>query len=202
MLFIKQALLSVSDKTGLVDLAVFLQNCGVSLLSTGGTARTLLSAGLFVTEVSDYTGSPELLDGRVKTLHPKIHAGLLFRRDDPEHVRQMAELNWEPIDLAVINLYPFEKVTAQEGTTLAEALENIDIGGPCLLRAAAKNHTHVAVLSDPADYSLAVREMIDNQGALTPGTLKGLAQKAFARTSAYDAAIREYLASQSIRLVP
>jgi phosphoribosylaminoimidazolecarboxamide formyltransferase/IMP cyclohydrolase len=114
----------------------------------------------------------------------------------------MAELGWEGIDMVVVNLYPFEKVVAKEGTTMAEAVENIDIGGPCLIRAAAKNHAHVAVLSDPADYPLVVNEMSDNQGGLTPGCLKGLALKAFARTSAYDAAIREYLASQSLRLVP
>ncbi|MDR2140746.1 MAG: IMP cyclohydrolase [Deltaproteobacteria bacterium] len=202
MLFIKQALLSVSDKTGLVDLAIFMQNMGTSLISTGGTAKALMEVGLNVTEVSDYTGSPELLDGRVKSLHPKIHAGLLYRRDDPAHQKQMAKLGWSAIDMVVVNLYPFEKVVAQAGTTMAQALENIDIGGPCLLRAAAKNHPHVAVLSDPSDYPLIVKEMTENQGAISPGCLKGLAQKAFARTSAYDAAIRDYLASQSLRLVP
>ncbi|MDR1873277.1 MAG: hypothetical protein LBS60_15375 [Deltaproteobacteria bacterium] len=202
MLIVRQALLSVSDKTGLVDLALFLQNMGVSLLSTGGTAKALTEAGVAITEVADYTGSPELLDGRVKTLHPKIHAGLLYRRDVPAHQERMTELGWEAIDLVVVNLYPFEKVIAKEGTTFAEALENIDIGGPCLLRSAAKNHPAVAVLSDPTDYPLLVKEMTDNQGAVSPGCLKGLAQKAFARTSAYDATIRDYLASQSLRLVP
>ncbi|MDR1085377.1 MAG: IMP cyclohydrolase [Deltaproteobacteria bacterium] len=202
MLFIKQALLSVSDKTGLLDLAVFLQNAGAALISTGGTARALTQGGLTVTEVSDYTGSPELLDGRVKSLHPKIHAGLLYRRDDPEHQKQMDALKWAAIDMVVVNLYPFEKVVAQEGAAMALALENIDIGGPCLLRAAAKNHAHVAVLSEPSDYSLIIKEMIENQGGIGLNTLKGLALKAFARTSAYDAAIRDYLASQSLRLVP
>jgi phosphoribosylaminoimidazolecarboxamide formyltransferase/IMP cyclohydrolase len=202
MLRIKQALLSVSDKTGIIDLANFLVDMGVDLISTGGTARALVEAGLTVTEVSDYTGSPELLDGRVKSLHPKIHAGLLFRREDHQHRQQMARLGWEPIDMVVVNLYPFEEVVAKEGIAMAEALENIDIGGPCLLRAAAKNHTHVGVISDSTDYPLIVKEMTDNQGAISPGCLKGLALKAFARTSAYDAAIRDYLASQSLRLVP
>jgi phosphoribosylaminoimidazolecarboxamide formyltransferase/IMP cyclohydrolase len=202
MLSVKQAILSVSDKTGLIDLANFLSENGVKIISTGGTAKALKEAGLPVTEVSDYTGSPELLAGRVKSLHPKIHAGLLYRREDPDHQRQMSEMGWPAIDLVVVNLYPFEKVVAQVGVTMAEALENIDIGGPCLLRAAAKNHTHVAVLSDPADYPLIVKEMTENQGTLSPNCLKSLALKAFARTSAYDAAIRDYLASQSLRLVP
>ncbi|MDR0549536.1 MAG: hypothetical protein LBI10_09055 [Deltaproteobacteria bacterium] len=201
MLFVKRALLSVSDKTGLIDLAIFLNGLEVQLISTGGTAKALVEAGLNVTEVAAYTGSPEILDGRVKSLHPKIHAGLLFRRDDPAHQKKMTELGWGAIDLVVVNLYPFEKVVAKERTTLAEALENIDIGGPCLLRSAAKNHLSVAVLSDPADYKLVVNELSDNHGAISVGCLKGLAVKAFAKTSAYDAAIREYLAKQCLRLV-
>jgi len=189
---IKQALLSVSNKTGLTELAAFLADSGVNLISTGGTAKLLLNSGLKVTEAAVYTGSPELLDGRVKTLHPKIHAGLLFRRDNPLHCSEMEALGWLPIDMVVVNLYPFEEVTARPETTFEQAIENIDIGGPSLLRAAAKNHKHVAVLSDPGDYPEIIKEL-KSAGKLSPLTLKKLAFKAFLKTSKYDTAISNYL---------
>jgi phosphoribosylaminoimidazolecarboxamide formyltransferase/IMP cyclohydrolase len=191
---IQQALVSVSDKTGLTDFVGFLANdLKVNILSTGGTARALSAAGVKVTEVAEYTRSPELLDGRVKTLHPKVHAGILYRRDVAAHVGQMKTMGWEGIDMVVVNLYPFESVIRKEGTTFEEAVENIDIGGPSLLRASAKNHAHVAVVSDPADYEWVKEELKAKGGELSPESLRKLAQKAFARTSAYDKTISEYL---------
>ncbi|HSW26063.1 MAG TPA: bifunctional phosphoribosylaminoimidazolecarboxamide formyltransferase/IMP cyclohydrolase, partial [Burkholderiaceae bacterium] len=147
-----RALISVSDKTGIVEFARALQQRGIVLLSTGGTARLLADSGLPVTEVAQVTGFPEMLDGRVKTLHPRIHGGLLARRDKPEHMAALAREQIEPIDLLVINLYPFAQTVARADCTLDEAIENIDIGGPAMVRAAAKNHAHVAVVVDPADY--------------------------------------------------
>ncbi|MDR1166107.1 MAG: hypothetical protein LBO66_09665 [Deltaproteobacteria bacterium] len=191
---IRQALVSVSDKSGLTDFVGFLANeLGVTILSTGGTARALTAAGVKVTEVAEYTRSPELLDGRVKTLHPKIHAGLLYRRDVPAHVGQMKTMGWEGIDLIVVNLYPFESVIQKEDATFEEAVENIDIGGPSLLRASAKNHAHVAVVSDPADYGWIEAELREKGGELSDASRRKLAQKAFARTSAYDKTISAYL---------
>ncbi|MDR0356372.1 MAG: hypothetical protein LBJ64_11675 [Deltaproteobacteria bacterium] len=190
---IKRALLSVSDKTGLVELASYLSKKNIEIISTGGTAATLVGAGCRVVEASEYAGSPEMLDGRVKTLHPKIHAGILHRRSVPEHVSQMEALGWSGIDLVAVNLYPFEKVSAKKDAAFEEVIENIDIGGPCLLRASAKNHAHVAVLCDPADYPLFVSEMEKTGGQLTNEFRLRLAQKAFARTSAYDQAISRYL---------
>lgn len=190
---IKRALMSVTDKSGLVDFGKFLADRGVEILSTGGTARLLRENGVPVVEVSDYTGFPEMLDGRVKTLHPKIHGGILGRRDLPAHREQMEKHGIPPIDLVVVNLYQFEKAIAQPGCGLEEAIENIDIGGPTLLRAAAKNYTHVTVVADPADYPKIMQEMKTQQGATTLATRFQLARKVFELTSAYDTAIARYL---------
>ena len=190
---ITRALLSVSDKTGLAEFAAALHALGVELLSTGGTAKALRAAGLPVIEVSEYTGAPELFDGRLKTLHPKVHGGLLQRRDDPEHVSQGKKNNIPPIDLVVVNLYPFEETIAKPDVTLAEAIENIDIGGPSMLRSAAKNHASVTVIVDPADYPRVLEEMNDHKGNTTKGLREQLAVKVFLRTSQYDAAITNYL---------
>ncbi len=187
------ALLSVSDKTGIVDFARALHQRGVRLLSTGGTARLLADAGLPVTEVAEITGFPEMLDGRVKTLHPRIHGGLLARRDDPAHMAALAEHGIGTIDLLAINLYPFAQATARADCTLADAIEMIDIGGPAMLRAAAKNWPDVGVLIDPADYAQALAEL--DQGGLTRATKFSLAKKVFAHTAAYDGMIANWLGS-------
>jgi len=194
MAVIKQALLSVSDKTGIVEFARGLAGFGVRLISTGGTARALRDAGLGVTEVADYTGFPEILDGRVKTLHPKVHGGILARRDVPSHMAALSEAGIPAIDLVVVNLYPFSATVARPGCTLPEAIENIDIGGPAMLRSAAKNYEHVAVLTDPADYEPVLMEMAACDGALCAETRFRLAQKAFSHTARYDGAISNYLA--------
>ncbi|MEI7911519.1 MAG: bifunctional phosphoribosylaminoimidazolecarboxamide formyltransferase/IMP cyclohydrolase [Verrucomicrobiota bacterium] len=190
---ITRALLSVSDKTGLAEFAAALHALGVELLSTGGTAKALRAAGLPVIDVSEYTGAPELFDGRLKTLHPKIHGGLLQRRDDPEHVAQGKKNAIPPIDLVVVNLYPFEETIAKPDVTLAEAIENIDIGGPSMLRSAAKNHASVTVIVDPADYPRVIEEMGAHKGNTTKGFREQLAVKVFLRTSQYDAAITNFL---------
>ncbi len=193
MTIVKTALLSVSDKTGLTEFARELAAFGVTLLSTGGTAQALRDAKIPVTEVSDHTGFPEMMDGRVKTLHPKIHGGILARRDVPEHVEAMKQAGIKGIDLVVVNLYPFGKTVAKPGCTLEEAIENIDIGGPAMVRSAAKNHAHVAIVTDPADYVAVVREMKASNGAVGSNTRFMLAQKAFSHTAAYDGAISNYL---------
>ena len=190
---ITRALLSVSDKTGLAEFAKELHALGVELLSTGGTAKALREAGLPVVEVADYTGAPELFEGRVKTLHPKVHGGLLQRRSHPEHLAQATEHDIPPIDLVVVNLYPFEQTVAKPGVTLEDAIENIDIGGPSMLRSAAKNHESVTVVVDPADYAEVIAEMRDNSGATSRGLRERLAVKVFRRTSEYDNAIANYL---------
>lgn len=190
---ISRALLSVSDKTGLVEFAEGLAQMGVELLSTGGTAKALRDAGLKVMDVSEYTGAPELFEGRLKTLHPKVHGGLLHRRDDQEHVADARKHNIPPIDLVVVNLYPFEETIAKEGVTLDDAIENIDIGGPSMLRSAAKNHSHVTVVVSPSDYPVVLEEMRENGGDTTKGLREKLAVKVFMRTSQYDAAISNYL---------
>jgi len=195
MAVIKRALISVSDKTGIVEFARGLERLGVALLSTGGTARLLQDAGLKVTEVADHTGFPEMLDGRVKTLHPKVHAGILARRDVGEHVRALKAAEIPPIDLVVVNLYPFSTTVSRPGCTLAEAIEMIDIGGPAMLRSAAKNHEHVAVVTDPADYEPLLNEMASAKGAVGSETRFRLARKAFSHTAAYDGAISNYLTS-------
>ncbi|MCD4687785.1 MAG: bifunctional phosphoribosylaminoimidazolecarboxamide formyltransferase/IMP cyclohydrolase [Desulfuromonadaceae bacterium] len=193
MAVIKRALLSVSDKTGIVDFAKQLSTFGVAILSTGGTAALLRKEGLQVQDVSDYTGFPEMLDGRVKTLHPKVHGGLLGMRDNPAHVAKMAEHGIEAIDMVVVNLYPFEATVAKEDCSLEDAIENIDIGGPTMLRSAAKNNRDVTVVIDPVDYSLVLAEMADNAGNVSPETNFGLAVKVYQRTAAYDAAISNWL---------
>jgi phosphoribosylaminoimidazolecarboxamide formyltransferase/IMP cyclohydrolase len=189
---VRRALLSVSDKTGLVPLAQTLAAAGVELISTGGTAKALREAGLKVTDLSAHTGFPEMLDGRVKTLHPKVHGGLLYIRGDPQHEAAVREHNIAPIDLVVVNLYPFEQTVARAGATLEEAIENIDIGGPSMLRSAAKNHESVTVVVDPADYA-AVAEQVRTNGRTTLELRRRLAAKVYARTAAYDAAIAAHL---------
>jgi len=190
---IRRALLSVTDKSGLADFGKFLADHGVEILSTGGTAKMLRDNGIPVVEVSDYTGFPEMLDGRVKTLHPKIHGGILGRRDLASHREQMEKHGIAPIDLVVVNLYQFEKAVAQPGCTLEDAIENIDIGGPTLLRAAAKNYQAITVVVDPADYPKIMQEMQAHKLATNLGTRFQLARKVFALTSAYDTAITNYL---------
>src|SRR6059036_1452226 len=192
---VARALLSVSEKRGLIDFARGLAELGVEILSTGGTAKSLADAGLRVTQVSDYTGFPEMLDGRVKTLHPKIHGGLLGRRDQPAHVAEMRAHGIEPIDLVVVNLYPFRETVARPGTTLEEAIEQIDIGGPSMLRSAAKNHAHVTVLVDPDDYGPVLAELGASGGTVSVATNRRLAQKVFCATACYDGAIADYLGS-------
>jgi phosphoribosylaminoimidazolecarboxamide formyltransferase/IMP cyclohydrolase len=189
---VRRALLSVSDKTGLVDLARALAARGVHLLSTGGTAKAIAAAGLPVTDVAEHTGFPEMMDGRLKTLHPKVHGGLLAIRGNAEHERAAAEHAIAPIDLLVVNLYPFE-ATVAAGADLAACIENIDIGGPAMIRAAAKNHAGVTVVVDPADYPALLAELDGNAGATTLATRRRLAAKAYARTAAYDAAIANHL---------
>ena len=198
MAVIRQALISVSDKSGIVEFARGLASFGVSLLSTGGTARALREAGIAVTEVADHTGFPEMLDGRVKTLHPRIHAGILARRDVPAHVAALGAAAIPAIDLVAVNLYPFGRTIAKPGCTLAEAIENIDIGGPAMVRSAAKNYVHVAVVTDPGDYPALLQEMASAQGAIGAGTRFRLAQKAFAHTAAYDGAIGNYLTALDV----
>jgi len=191
---VTRALLSVSDKSGIVELARALAALGVKVLSTGGTAQLLAKEGVAVTEVSAYTGFPEMLDGRVKTLHPKIHGGLLARRDDAAHLAAIKAAGIEPIDLLVVNLYPFQATVADPQCRLEDAIENIDIGGPAMLRAAAKNHMGVAVLVDPADYA-PVLEEVRARGGVSDQMRFALATKAFAHTAAYDGAIANYLSS-------
>jgi phosphoribosylaminoimidazolecarboxamide formyltransferase/IMP cyclohydrolase len=190
----KRALVSVSDKSGIVELARALAALGIDIISTGGTAKLLEKEGVKVTEVSAYTGHAEMLDGRVKTLHPKIHGGLLGRPDDPTHAKEMRAAGIEPIDLVVVNLYPFQVTVADPDCRFEDAIENIDIGGPAMLRSAAKNHASVAVVVDPADYSRVLREL-SQQGEISEATRFGLAAKVFAHTAAYDGAIANYLTS-------
>jgi phosphoribosylaminoimidazolecarboxamide formyltransferase/IMP cyclohydrolase len=190
---IRTALISVSDKARLGELARGLARFKIKILSTGGTAKFLAGEGAAVTEVADYTGFPEMLDGRVKTLHPKLHAGILARRDSPGHLAAIRAAGIEPIDLVVVNLYPFAQTVARPGFTFEEAIENIDIGGPSMLRAAAKNYTGVAVVTDPSDYPALLAEMEKQGGALSDSTRFSLARKAFAHSAAYDAAIGNYL---------
>ena len=188
------ALISVSDKTGVVELAQALHDLGVNLISTGGTAQLLAAQGLPVREVADLTGFPEMLDGRVKTLHPKVHGGLLARRDVPAHMQALQDHGIDTIDLLVVNLYPFEATVAMPDCTLDEAIENIDIGGPAMVRSAAKNWKHVAVLTDASQYQAVIDEWREHQG-LSEGTRFKLAVTAFNRISMYDGAISDYLSS-------
>ena len=193
---IKRALISLSDKNGAVDFAKSLTDLGVDLVSTGGTAKTLRDAGLKVTDVSEVTGFPEMMDGRVKTLHPKIHGAFLALRDNDNHVASMREHGIEPIDMVVVNLYPFEETVAKEGVPLEEAVENIDIGGPAMIRSASKNWRDVAIVTDPALYPELIEEMRANDGGLTLETRQRLAVLAYTRTASYDLAISAYLAKQ------
>ncbi len=193
---VKRALLSVFDKRGLVELARALAASGTQLLASGGTRTALVAAGLDVIEVSDYTGQPEVFGGRVKTLHPKIHGGILARRDDDEDMATLDRLGFAPIDLVVVNLYPFAETVARSDVTEAEAIENIDIGGPALIRAAAKNHAHVAVLTNPDQYGELVTALRDHGGSRLEDRRR-LALAAFETTSAYDAAIRDYFQTES-----
>ena len=193
MFAIRRALISVTDKTGLVDFAAGLQGFKIHMLSTGGTAKLLRDHGVPITEVSDYTGFPEMLDGRVKTLHPKIHGGILGIRENDAHVKTMAQHQIEPIDMVVVNLYAFVKTIERPGCTLADAIENIDIGGPTLIRAAAKNHPYVAVVTDPADYPHILDEMRRQDGRVSRETSLNLACKAFCLTNTYDGHICDYL---------
>jgi phosphoribosylaminoimidazolecarboxamide formyltransferase/IMP cyclohydrolase len=190
-----RAVLSVSDKTGLIDFARQLAGFGVELISTGGTARALADGGLRIREVSDLTGFPEMMGGRVKTLHPRIHGGLLAMRDNPEHIRVMQDHGIPAIDLLVVNLYPFEE-TVTKGASFADCIENIDIGGPAMIRSAAKNHADVAVIVEPEDYSVLIAELGAHQGKTSQALRRRLAAKAYGRTAAYDAAISNWFARE------
>src|SRR5689334_1046944 len=191
---IRRALLSVSDKTGLVDFArELVTKYGVELIATGGTRKALADAGLPVRDISELTGFPEILDGRVKTLHPAIYAGLLAKRDKPEHMRTLAEHNLPEIDLVVCNLYPFEQTVAKPGVTEAEAIENIDIGGPCMVRAAAKNFASVAVAVDRLGYSMILKELVANDKCTSRKLRAQLAGKAFNHIARYDVVIAQYM---------
>ena len=191
---IKRALISVSDKEGIVDFAKQLKEFGVEIISTGGTAKTLRDAGIDVRDVSDVTGFPEMMDGRVKTLHPKIHGGLLGVRDNPDHVAAMQEHSIEPIDMVVINLYPFQETIKRTGVTLDEAIEQIDIGGPAMIRSAAKNYADIAVVTSADEYGPVGKELAANAGSLSILTRRRLAEKAFQRTAHYDGVVFGYLA--------
>ena len=192
---IRRALISVSNKEGVVELAKQLHEAGVEIISTGGTMKALKAAGIPVTYVSDVTGFPEIMDGRVKTLNPYIHGGILAVRDNPEHVREMEEHKITGIDLVVVNLYPFKETIANPDVELAEAIENIDIGGPAMIRAAAKNFKFVTVVTNPARYG-AIAEQVKAAGEVDYRTRMALAQEAFAHTADYDTAIKTYLAEQ------
>ena len=192
---IKRALLSVSDKTGIVELGKFLSNKGVEIISTGGTMKALRDAGVPVTYVSDVTGFPEIMDGRVKTLNPKIHGAILAVRSNPEHMRALAEHDITPIDLVVVNLYPFRETIAKPGVTEAEAIENIDIGGPAMVRASAKNFKDVVIVTYPRRYAQ-LMEMLEKDGDIDARTRKELAFEAFSHTAQYDTMISEYLNKQ------
>lgn len=192
---IQSALISVSDKTGLVEFAKELAAMNVSILSTGGTAELLKKNGIAVTEVADYTGFPEMMDGRVKTLHPKVHGGILARRDMASHMDAIAKHGINTIDMVVVNLYPFQQTVAKADCTLEDAIENIDIGGPAMLRSAAKNYKDVAVVCDPADYADIIAEMKKNDGSLSTDTKFELSKKTFSHTAQYDGAIANYMSS-------
>jgi phosphoribosylaminoimidazolecarboxamide formyltransferase / IMP cyclohydrolase len=190
---IQRAILSVTDKTGLVDFARKLSALGIELISTGGTAKLLRDSGVTVKDISELTGFPEMLDGRVKTLHPKVHGGILHRREDPKHIAAVAEHGIAPIDMVVVNLYAFEKTAAKPGVAFEELIENIDIGGPSMIRSAAKNFHDVAIVTSPADYDAIADELSRSAGAISHATRWRLAQKAFATTAAYDSAIASTL---------
>jgi phosphoribosylaminoimidazolecarboxamide formyltransferase / IMP cyclohydrolase len=195
---IRRALVSVSDKNGVVEFARALLSQGVEILSTGGTAQLLRLNGVEVKEVAEHTGFPEMMEGRVKTLHPKVHGGILARRDRPDHVKAMEEHDIPPIDMVVVNLYPFERTVGKPGCSMEDAIENIDIGGPAMVRAAAKNHEFVAVVTDPADYAALAAKMSANDGRLGLAERYSLAAKAFSHTAEYDGMISSWLTSRSV----
>ncbi len=190
---INTALISVTDKKGIVEFAEKLSTMGVKIISTGGTAKKLSDSGVAVTGIESVTGFPEMMDGRVKTLHPKIHGGLLALRDKTEHVTAMKQHGIEPIDLVCVNLYPFEQTVAKPDCTLEEAIENIDIGGPSMIRSAAKNHKFVTIVTDPCQYDLVISEMQANKGSVSEKTRSDFARIAFGLTASYDSAISNYL---------
>ncbi len=190
---IKRAILSVSNKKGLAEFAKAINSMGIEILSTGGTAKTLRDAGIPVKDVSEHTGFPEMLDGRVKTLHPRIHGGLLSRRDNPKDMEEIKKHGIGTIDMVVVNLYPFEETISRPGVSFAEAVENIDIGGPAMLRSASKNFQDVAVLVDPSDYEKIAGEIKNLKGELSYRTRLELAKKVFRHTSRYDTIIADYL---------
>ena len=190
---IKRAIISVSNKKGVLEFAKELHGMAIEILSTGGTAKTLREAGIPVKDVSEHTGSPEMLDGRVKTLHPRIHGGLLSRRNNPKDMEEIKKYNIEMIDMVVVNLYPFEETIAKTGVSFEEAIENIDIGGPAMLRSASKNFQDVAVIIDPSDYGKVISEMKGLNGDLSYATRLELAKKVFRHTSRYDGLIADYL---------
>jgi phosphoribosylaminoimidazolecarboxamide formyltransferase/IMP cyclohydrolase len=190
----KRAIISVSDKKGIIAFANELHGMGIEILSTGGTAKTLRGAGIPVKDVSEHTGSPEMLDGRVKTLHPRVHGGILSRRDNPKDMEEIQKYHIEMIDMVVVNLYPFEETISKPGVIFEEAIENIDIGGPAMLRSASKNFQDVAVLIDPEDYERIINEMKNLNGDLSYTTRLDLARKVFRHTSRYDGLIADYLA--------
>ncbi|MHC4528169.1 MAG: bifunctional phosphoribosylaminoimidazolecarboxamide formyltransferase/IMP cyclohydrolase, partial [Planctomycetota bacterium] len=194
---VKTALVSVSDKSGVVDFAKKLGVMGVKIISTGGTAKKLGEAGIDVVGIESVTGFPEMMNGRVKTLHPRIHGGLLGLRDNDEHMAAMNENDIEPIDLVCVNLYPFETTIAKLGCTLEEAIENIDIGGPSMLRSAAKNHKFVTVVTSPDQYDRVIEEMEKSDGAVSEELRSDLARIAFGLTASYDAAISKYLTGRA-----
>src|SRR4249919_3998211 len=193
---VRRALVSVSDKTGVADFARGLADLGVEILSTGGTAAALREAGLEVTDVSEFTGQEEILGGRVKTLHPRLHAALLARRADPEHVATLEREGIEPIDVVCVNLYPFEQTVSGHEVTAEEAIENIDIGGPTMIRAAAKNHESVAVVVKPESYDAVCAELEESGGEISASTRHWLANEAFAQTARYDAAISRWFSTE------
>jgi len=190
---ITRAIISVSNKKGVVEFAKELHGMAIEILSTGGTAKTLREAGIPVKDVSEHTGSPEMLDGRVKTLHPRIHGGLLSRRNNPKDMEEIKKYNIEMIDMVVVNLYPFEETISKAGVSFEEAIENIDIGGPAMLRSASKNFQDVAVIIDPSDYRKVISEMKGLNGDLPYATRLELAKKVFQHTSRYDGLIADYL---------
>src|SRR5687767_5613562 len=196
---IRRALISVSDKTGIIDFALTLKQFGVEIISTGGTARSLRDAGVDVLDVSDITGFPEMMDGRVKTLHPRVHGGLLALRDNSEHVAAMEQNGIEPIDMVVVNLYPFAATIAREGVTREEAIEQIDIGGPAMIRSAAKNARAVAVVAT-TNYEGLIEELTKNNGSLSLATRERLAQEAFQQTARYDSIVSSYLGATGLSL--
>lgn len=194
---VRRAIISVSDKKGIVEFAKKLSSMGVEIISTGGTAKSLKDSGVPVKEISDYTGFPEMLDGRVKTLHPKVHGGLLFRRNNPKDLEEIKEYGIQPIDMVVVNLYPFEQTIAKPDVTFDDAIENIDIGGPTMLRSASKNFQSVVVVTDANDYEKVIGEMKTSGGEISFKTRLELAAKVFKLTSRYDNAIADYLTKAS-----